>query len=72
MAYYLKMRRDPAFRQASQTLIETRRKLPMFDETFIHLRMSGKQAHDWVRRGGHHETPLWVDGTRIRYAKENS
>ncbi|NEI37064.1 hypothetical protein GR204_24270 [Rhizobium leguminosarum] len=25
-------------------------------------------AHDWVRRGSEHETGLYVDGVKIRYA----
>jgi hypothetical protein len=27
-------------------------------------------AHRWVRGGGQHETPLWWDGQRVRYAKD--
>jgi hypothetical protein len=34
-------------------------------------RVSGAYAHRWVREGGHHETPLYVDyDGRIRYAKD--
>ena len=30
------------------------------------------EAHRWVRDGGHHETPLYVDQGRIRYARDVS
>ena len=29
------------------------------------------RAHEWVLRGMPHETGLWVDGTKVRYAKAN-
>jgi len=35
-------------------------------------RVSGKEAHDYVRRDGVHNTGLWINSEgRIRYAKEN-
>lgn len=27
-------------------------------------------AHEWVKRGGHHSTPLYIDEGRIRYARD--
>ena len=33
-------------------------------------RISGSEAHRWVRNDGHHETPLWIDQGRIRYARD--
>jgi hypothetical protein len=32
--------------------------------------VSGVEAHRWVRGGGNHTTPLWVDRGRIRYARD--
>lgn len=29
-------------------------------------------AHKWVREGHPHETGLWLDGTKIRYARPQS
>jgi hypothetical protein len=34
--------------------------------------VSGIFAHRWVRDGGHHSTPLYVDQGRIRYARDAS
>jgi len=37
-----------------------------------YLVISGQEAHRWVREGGRHETPLYVDqDNRIRYAKDS-
>lgn len=36
----------------------------------IHERTTPEQARKWVRTGGHHETPLWVDmDGKVRYAR---
>jgi hypothetical protein len=32
-------------------------------------RVSGAEAHAWVRRGEVHSTPLYLDEGRIRYAR---
>ena len=32
--------------------------------------VSGRYAHDWVRNGWRHSTPLYVDQGRIRYARD--
>jgi hypothetical protein len=32
--------------------------------------VSGRFAHRWVRDGGHHSTPLYLDQGRIRYARD--
>jgi hypothetical protein len=32
--------------------------------------VSGAEAHRWVRDGGHHSTPLYLDQGRIRYARD--
>jgi hypothetical protein len=32
--------------------------------------ISGLAAHHWVRDGGHHSTPLYIDNGRIRYARD--
>ena len=38
-----------------------------------HVVISGKEAHRWVREGGRHDTPLYVDpDNRIRYARDNT
>ena len=34
-----------------------------------HTRIHYTRAHDWVRRGYRHETPLYLDGNFIRYAQ---
>jgi hypothetical protein len=34
--------------------------------------VSGAYAHQWVRKGWHHSTPLWVANGRIRYARDAS
>ena len=34
--------------------------------------VTGKYAHNWVRDGLPHTTPLWVDRGRIRYARDAS
>lgn len=34
--------------------------------------ISGTEAHRYVKNGGHHETPLWVDAGRIRYARDSA
>jgi hypothetical protein len=34
--------------------------------------ITGMQAHRWVRKGGHHSTPLYIDQGRIRYARDAS
>lgn len=31
-------------------------------------RVPASYAHQWVKQGGHHETGLWTDNGRIRYA----
>jgi hypothetical protein len=31
--------------------------------------ISGKRAHQWVRHGHPHSTPLYLDQGRIRYAR---
>lgn len=35
---------------------------------FYYEQASRQQAHAWVKAGNNHETGLWVDGTRVRYA----
>jgi hypothetical protein len=38
-----------------------------------HLVVSGAEAHQWVRNGGVHSTPLYIDANdRIRYARDAS
>jgi len=39
------------------------------DPTHTYERASGSEAHEHVRRGGTHNTGLYMDGNRIRYAK---
>ncbi len=35
------------------------------------LAITGAEAHKWVRQGGVHNTPLWIDqDNRIRYARD--
>ena len=34
------------------------------------LVISGAEAHQWVRKGGVHGTPLYVDQGRVRYARD--
>ena len=34
-----------------------------------HKRIDGYGAHDWVRKGYKHETPLYLDGNFVRYAQ---
>lgn len=34
-----------------------------------HRRVSASEAHRYVKDGGHHETGLWVDDGKVRYAK---
>jgi len=36
----------------------------------LHLVISGAEAHQWVRKGGVHGTPLYVDQGRVRYARD--
>lgn len=35
---------------------------------FTYRPASREEAHRWVRQGNTHETGLWLDGGRIRYA----
>lgn len=43
------------------------------DEKWVtYRRATAAQAHDWVKRGGRHETPLWVDDDgSLRYGRIN-
>ena len=34
--------------------------------------ISGIEAHRWVREGGLHTTPLYINNGRIRYARDAS
>jgi hypothetical protein len=37
----------------------------------LHLVITGAEAHKWVRDGGIHGTPLYIDqDNRIRYARD--
>jgi hypothetical protein len=38
------------------------------EDTTSYRRVSAAEAHRWVRQGGLHTTPLWVDGWRVCYA----
>lgn len=38
---------------------------------FVYRRISREEAHQWVRRGNIHETGLYIDRGRIRYAKDD-
>ena len=38
-------------------------------DRFAYRPVSAQQARNFVRWGGHHETGLWVDGDKVRYAK---
>lgn len=59
--------------QRSETLVEmTQRQTEQADISKVgYDRVSGTFAHQWVRDGGHHMTPLYVDyDGRIRYARD--
>jgi hypothetical protein len=64
--------------RAPATLIElTRAQVKLFDgndtfsdDVWCYQYQSFQQAHQWVRDGGHHETPLYIDHGRILYARD--
>lgn len=50
----------------------TRREFEEPHPGFEYVPVDYLTAHRWVRGGGQHETPLWTDEGRIRYAKDNT
>ena len=50
----------------AKELKQAKRKYP----NRLHLVISGAEAHQWVRKGGVHGTPLYVDHGRVRYARD--
>lgn len=42
------------------------------DDHVTHTRITSEQARRYVKDGGTHETGLWVDGGKVRYAPPNS
>jgi hypothetical protein len=53
------------------TLVEsTQRQVEQADISKVgYDRVSPEYAHKWVKNGGHHETGLWVDNGKVRYAR---
>lgn len=39
--------------------------------TLLYKPVHRTTAHDWVKKGYPHETGLWIDGGKIRYAKDD-
>ena len=69
MTYYL--RSYPGQRGAGFTLVEsTQRQTEQCDISKVgYDRVSPEYARQWVKNGGHHETGLWVDNGKVRYAR---
>jgi hypothetical protein len=44
-------------------------RLPQTEERYSR-KVPAQEAHKWVREGGFHTTPLWLDGGRVRYARD--
>jgi hypothetical protein len=71
MTYYL--RHYPGSHY--QTLVEaSQRHVEQADLSRVgYHRVDPTYARQWVKNGGHHETPLWVDyDGKVRYARDAS
>jgi hypothetical protein len=70
MTYYLRSHPGP---YPHTTLVEsTQRQTEQADISRVgYDRVSPEYARQWVKDGGHHETPLWVDyDGKVRYARD--
>jgi hypothetical protein len=67
MTYYLRTLVGSRY----STLVEsTQRQTEQADISKVgYDRVSPEYAHRWVKSGGHHETGLWVDNGKVRYAR---
>lgn len=77
MAYYIRARLRPngEVNYGTSVLIESSvlgKGRKVWSDSFLYERVDGAYAHRWVRCGHIHETPLYIDQGRIRYAREGS
>lgn len=72
MTYYL--RSYPGKHRNATLVVSTQRQTEQADISRVSYdRVSPQYARSWVRNGGHHETPLWVDWEgKVRYARDNT
>lgn len=50
--------------------VATEHSAPLDAENRVtHQQVTPNQARQWVKNGGHHETGLWVDDGKVRYAR---
>jgi hypothetical protein len=71
MAAKYAIRSNPHSNYDCQTLIELAGKweIESLRELGYHVQLvDAAYARNWVKRGWHHSTPLYVDGNRVRYA----
>lgn len=57
-----------------QTLVEMKsvKALDALDDGNDYTPVAAWWARDWVKGGGEHETGLWVDDGKVRYAQPQS
>lgn len=74
--YVMRSTKSAAFNDWLETLTEmTTKELrdaqALASDNTRYRQVTGQEAHRYIKQGGHHETPLYVDmDNRVRYASD--